>query len=671
MAIIKGTNGKDHLTSGPGADLVKGLNGNDVLVANGDDTLDGGRGNDTYRVFEGGAYEIVDAGGIDTIETRETDVLLAAGIENLTMYQGGDWYLSTALGNGLDNTIIVVGDGSSRVDGAGGKDTLKGGDGSDTINGGGNADNLHGGEGNDVLVIDSRDWHVDGDGGTDVLAPTPKYFDLTRMPHERIEEFEVIDLSYSAFANVLTVDRDSLKWLSFNTDRVKVILGSGDRVQIKGDYREYGDDSDGVQQYALGRVRLSVYGSDIKGTSGNDVLAGNEWANVVRGFEGDDTLTGGLGIDTLIGGSGNDVYVVDDLGAGTRNWEEDVLSDSGGTDTLISIRPEITLAGGIEKLVISSSGNTQFATGNNLANLIVNEQSGRTRIDGADGDDTLIGGAGSDDFTFRAGSGNYGNDLVDGGGGTVDWIVTGWRSAVVIDFRDGTVTGGGKSGSGSVRFTDIEGAAGGSFDDLLIADDAGRRLFGGTGDDTLLGGAGDDVLMSDSHPHFGTVGEAPRPNGYDLIDAGGGDDRIFSDGGNDTIDGGTGNDTIDGGIGSDILLGGDGDDLVTWSADDIRVSGDGGEDTLVCSGDLDLTALANNLIQEIEIIECNSSKLTLGSADILDLSSTTDTLKILGNKRSAVDIVGSFVDEGVQDGFHRYQVGAATLLVDTAITDVS
>jgi hypothetical protein len=35
-----------------------------------------------------------------------------------------------------------------------------------------------------------------------------------------------------------------------------------------------------------------------------------------------------------------------------------------------------------------------------------------------------------------------------------------------------------------------------------------------------------------------------------------------------------------------------------------------------------------------------------------------------------VDIVGPFVDQGVHGGFHQYRVGAATLLVDTAITDV-
>jgi Ca2+-binding RTX toxin-like protein len=434
MATIKGTKGNDTLTSGSEADSYKGKDGNDVLVANGDDTLNGGLGNDTYRVFGGGAYTIVDAGGIDTLQTHETDIFLAAGIENLTLDQDGAGDLWTATGNDLNNTMIILGDGASRVAGGHGRDTLKGGGGDDTIDGGAGADNVHGGEGDDVLVIDAKDWHVDGDGGTDVLAVTPEYFDMTVMIHERIEEFEVIDLSYSGRANMLTVNEESLLWLSFNTDTAKIILGTGDSVVIKGHYTDLGEE-DGVHYFDVGDAKLEVYGSGVEGTSGNDFLVGNDWSNVINGL--------------------------------------------------------------------------------------------------------------------------------------------------------------------------------------------------------------------------------------------GGDDRILSNGGNDTIDGGSGSDTLDGGAGSDILLGGDGDDILTWrGADDVRISGDGGEDTLKC-GDLDLRAVANNLIQDIEIIKCKSSTLTLNSADLLDLSSTTDTLKVLGNENTSVNIVGSFVDEGIHDGFHRYGIGAGTLLVETDITNVS
>jgi serralysin len=422
MATINGTIENDLLTSTSTADTVNGLQGDDVLVANGDDTLNGGSGNDTYQVFEGGAYVLIDSEGIDTLETDESNIVLAYGIENLMITLGGDGTLSTAAGNSLNNTITAFGDGSIRIEGGKGMDTLKGGSGSDTVDGGRKADNVHGGEGDDLLLIDDEDWHVDGDGGIDTLAVLPEYFDLTVMPFGRIEEFEVIDLSYSDLANELTLDRHGLKNISVGADTVDVILGHGDTLKIKGAY-EYQGELDGVDYFLLGKKQLLVHG-DNQGTSGHNLMAGSEW----------------------------------------------------------------------------------------------------------------------DDF--------------------------------------------------------LEGLAG-----------------------------------------------------------------------TDTLNGGAGNDTLDGGTGGDVLRGGDGNDLLLWDSADVRVDGDGGKDTLQC-GDLDLTAATNTRIQDVEVIVCESSTLTLNKADILDLSSTTDTLKVFGNVGTEVDIVGTFKDLGISGHWHQYKLGAAMLLVDTEVTNV-
>ena len=74
----------------------------------------------------------------------------------------------------------------------------------------------------------------------------------------------------------------------------------------------------------------------------------------------------------------------------------------------------------------------------------------------------------------------------------------------------------------------IENAAGGSWNDYIVGNDAGNILDGGNGNDTLIGGAGNDFLDWD-------------PN---------------SQGGNDDLDGGYGNDLLYGGIGNDILRAG-------------------------------------------------------------------------------------------------------------------
>jgi VCBS repeat-containing protein len=62
------------------------------------------------------------------------------------------------------------------------------------------------------------------------------------------------------------------------------------------------------------------------GSSGDDVLVGDDQNNVIFGLKGDDTLDGGDGNDTLYGGQGNDLLV-----GGEGN---DTLDGGGGYDQL-------------------------------------------------------------------------------------------------------------------------------------------------------------------------------------------------------------------------------------------------------------------------------------------------------------------------------------------------
>jgi Ca2+-binding RTX toxin-like protein len=390
----------------------------------------------------------------------------------------------------------------------------------------------------------------------------------------------------------------------------------------------------------------------INGTAGADNLKGTAAADTLRGRGGNDTLNGGAGVDTLIGGSGNDTYIV--------NGDGDVISDSSGVDTVIVNHYTWTLGAGLENLVLTSSFQVAESYGNELDNVISNNRTGQitTWIDGAGGNDTLLGGSGQDCFEFSRGSGNYGSDRVNGGSGE-DAIWVGTNSAVVVDFRAGTVTGGGTSGSGRVTFSNIEVAASDSFNDRLIANNDGIVFYAGGGNDTLIGGAGNDVLYAD---YNGRESHGDEP----------GNDRLSGKGGNDRLIAALGNDFLNGGAGADHLQAGAGNDILVWDAADTRVDGGAGTDTLK-SGDLDLTAVANTKIVDVERINLTGGgddRLTLNMDDILDISSTTDTLKVLGNAGDSVDIVGSFTFQGTSGGYRAYQVGSATLLVDTDIATV-
>jgi Ca2+-binding RTX toxin-like protein len=251
----------------------------------------------------------------------------------------------------------------------------------------------------------------------------------------------------------------------------------------------------------------SAGGDIIYGLAGDDSLVGGHGNDSLSGGDGNDTLAGGPGFDTLDGGPGNDTYVVDAV-----HDRGDTITDSSGTDTVVA-KGDWTLGTGLENLNIESAGQTDGAKGlgNSLNNVLthVGATPGSVILDGGDGNDTLIGNAGWDDFQFTSTSGDYGHDVLDGGDESDTILFTDFRtganlaqSAVVIDLRAGMLTGGGVNGAGSAAFTNVENATGGAFDDLLIGHDGhvihflgslttvGARLNGGGGNDTLIGGGG-------------------------------------------------------------------------------------------------------------------------------------------------------------------------------------
>ena len=152
--------------------------------------------------------------------------------------------------------------------------------------------------------------------------------------------------------------------------------------------------------------------------------------------------------------------------------------------------------------------------------------------------------------------------------------------------------------------------------------------------------------------------------------------------GSDVMIGGLGDDTLEGSGGSDVMRGGGGDDLLLIS-DATFQQIDGGTnsavgDTLKLEGaitTLDLTSIANNRIQNVEIADITgsgNSTLVLQVDDVLDFSETTDTLKILGDAGDAVSTAGeSWEAQGnvVVDNvtYQKFTFGVGTLLIDTDV----
>lgn len=140
--VLYGQGGSDSLDGGEGADTVVGGEGNDVA--------DGGAGNDQIQGDEG-ADTLRGGAGDDFIEGGTGNDVLYTGTGNDTL-DGGDG--DDVLNNSSGDDSLVGGAGNDRLVASSGNDMLAGGADNDTLIGGTDNDSLLGGSGNDSLMGD-------------------------------------------------------------------------------------------------------------------------------------------------------------------------------------------------------------------------------------------------------------------------------------------------------------------------------------------------------------------------------------------------------------------------------------------------------------------------------------------------------------------------------------
>ena len=161
------------------------------------------------------------------------------------------------------------------------------------------------------------------------------------------------------------------------------------------------------------------------GGAGNDTLVGLEGHDLLVGGDGDDALDGSLGDDTLVGGRGDDTLM-----GGRGNDLADYADSPEGVDvTLDDAKNDRDGLGGVDH-VAATVLHVRGGAGDDRIEALT----GRTYLDGGDGDDTLIGGDGPDEFVPGAGAdvligrggadlfwsrgfGGFGRDRIDAGDG--------------------------------------------------------------------------------------------------------------------------------------------------------------------------------------------------------------------------------------------------------------
>ena len=160
--------------------------------------------------------------------------------------------------------------------------------------------------------------------------------------------------------------------------------------------------------------------------AGDDLVNAGYGDDSVLGGDGNDLILGEGGDDTMDGGNGADTYLVSGNQAG--GWSSfagfDTYADTGaaGTDRIVAQGSDVDIglrsfsaASGIEVIDASAATGTTRLVGDWSADTIDLRGItvlGNVVVDGASGDDRLIGGASNDVL-----GGGSGNDLLVGGAG--------------------------------------------------------------------------------------------------------------------------------------------------------------------------------------------------------------------------------------------------------------
>ncbi|MCO6490875.1 MAG: hypothetical protein J5I98_20825 [Phaeodactylibacter sp.] len=535
---INGYDGADYIYGGNNHDTLNGGGGNDWIFGNeGNDNITGGDGDDI--IHAGSKIDTVYGGdGNDAILGHTWDDFLYGENGNDWIDGGRD---NDTISGGNDNDTIYGRDGNDTLNGDAGNDLIFGGTEDDTITGGDGNDYLYGEEGDDIIIMDAGDDYINGGDGTDLLYFNYNYdLDITINSLTSITS-NVQDIGTDTFENIEGIKAGSGNdeiTITYTTGAI-VYSGAGNDTINGGIGVDYLYGESGVDTISGGDGNDVIYGyadnDTLYGNNGNDLLAGGSGSDNLYGGSGDDKLNGGSQSDIIDGGDGIDTVTYSDFSSGvTVNLTTGIGSPVNGNDTLISIEN------------IDGSNNNDHLTGDSNDNV----------LKGLDGDDTLNGEAGDDYLygdtlgadTLNGGDGDDAiyaglhGDVIDGGNGTKDYLSYYYIASTIgvnIDIAAGTAIG--INGGIQDTFTNIESFYASNGDDIITADNSGRRMYGYDGADLLTGG-----------------------DGYDIIKGHGGNDTLIGKASNDDIYGYEGDDILNGGDGSDILDGGDGIDIATY-----------------------------------------------------------------------------------------------------------
>jgi Ca2+-binding RTX toxin-like protein len=512
--ILEGGEGNDYLLGGVGIDILRGGDGDDTLSGGAGgavdpqkpllnaDTLDGGKGNDTYLINEKRTV-VVESDTSYALSLRDLvngnashDIVLSSvdfdistvkAVEDLRLTgmavkATGNDQINILIGNLADNILLgnggddaLLGDASfiggieffgdyrnsfKEADNfhlIGGDDSLDGGDGNDALMGMGGSDILAGGQGADILIGGggSDTYFVDNTADKVYESLLSGYeMELAILGDKNGKVFNVAD-----FASTYYIDqaKDTTPW----------------RIT-----------EEQYQQMVVGGLKLTVYEQE---TPSQDLPVNEPYLvyDTVNHVEPYYYLSGYVPSGFTISAAR--------LDAGGNDWiyqSVDLTNSNGDLLTLSEFSPfveNIKLTG----LAISAVGSAD-------SNMLFGSETDN-QIFGLEGNDWISAGAGNDFI-----DGGLGDDFIDGGAG-FDAV---WYSGLKDGFFDEPITSGINAnlttnvvttGSmGTDKLSGIEAIVGTAYADVFVGDGKDNVFFGNAGNDTADGSAGIDTYVMGS-----------------------------------------------------------------------------------------------------------------------------------------------------------------------------
>jgi Ca2+-binding RTX toxin-like protein len=459
LSTFNNRDSADTIYGGAGDDQIWGVFGDDELYGEaGNDQIRGGEGADTIYGGEGNDEIRGDDDHLVALELFGNDFIDGGAGEDLIYGELGEDDIYGGLGNdqlhGEEDNDFLSGDE--------GDDSLYGGDGWDILIGGAGSDVLNGGAGFDTYVFntgDGQDQIVDSDSDSLYVFRSvfsPESLRVTVVGSD-------VKIQYGGSGDSVTIANAYVTSASGVAAGPTFELADGSTVDVPlllnvGTTDPIVKHADGPGQTVVGGsgddTLTGAAAAILHGGRGNDVLTASGGNNTLDGGEGNDVLVGGPGANVLSGGAGDDVYRIGPSDGVTVGL--DVIDDVEGENT-VQFNSRIQLSDLTASAVVGEDG-IPYLELSNSADYTVRIREG---LSGAISHFAFSDGTSLDLESLLAQIGPlqvYGDEQ--------DNILTGTGIADAID-----------AGAGA---------------DVINAGDGNDILNGGTGDDTLNGQAGDD-----------------------------------------------------------------------------------------------------------------------------------------------------------------------------------